>query len=194
MSEGIKETKSEIRRRVLRLREELGPEDRKRGRVLLTERILGHQWFYGSEELLCFVSFGSEIDTGGIWQEALRLGKAVYMPRVEAEGAVSVMEFYQIKSAAQLRPGYRGIFEPVEGLPKYEYREERVNRVLMIMPGAAFDGQRNRLGYGKGFYDRYLADKEALWLRTIGVGFSCQMVEEIPKSAADIRPYQVICV
>lgn len=189
----MKETKAEIRKRVLKLREELGPDQRKRGAVLLTERILGHQWFYGSLDILCFVSFGSEIDTGGIWQEALRLGKAVYMPRA-SEKPAPVMEFYRIRSAADLRPGYRGILEPVESAPRYEYQAEKMNRTLMLMPGAAFDRQRNRLGYGKGFYDRYLAEKEALCLRTIGVGFSCQMVEEIPWDPKDIRPYQVICV
>ena len=189
----MKETQAEIRKRVLKLRDELGPKEREKGAVLLTERILGHQWFYGSREILCFASFGSEIDTSVIWQEALRLGKAVYMPRV-VETPSLVMEFYRIRSESELRPGYRGIQEPVESAPRYEYHAEKMSRTLMLMPGAAFDRQKNRLGYGKGFYDRYLAEKEALCLRTIGVGFSCQMVEEIPRTPKDIRPYQVICV
>ena len=65
---------------------------------------------------------------------------------------------------------------------------------MMLMPGAVFDKMRNRIGYGKGFYDRFLADKENLQLRTIGVGFACQLVEELPSEAWDIKPYQVICV
>ena len=115
------------------------------------------------------------------------------MPRV-VETPSLVMEFYRIRSESELRPGYRGIQEPVESAPRYEYHAEKMSRTLMLMPGAAFDRQKNRLGYGKGFYDRYLAEKEALCLRTIGVGFSCQMVEEIPRTPKDIRPYQVICV
>ena len=59
---------------------------------------------------------------------------------------------------------------------------------------AVFDKMRNRIGYGKGFYDRFLADKENLQLRAIGVGFACQLVEELPSEAWDIKPYQVICV
>ncbi len=64
----------------------------------------------------------------------------------------------------------------------------------MLMPGAAFDRHRNRLGYGKGFYDRFLADKPLLQQRTIGVGFWCQMRAELPSSPLDVRPCQVICV
>jgi len=62
----------------------------------------------------------------------------------------------------------------------------------MLMPGVAFDGMRNRIGYGKGFYDRYLFDKPALQLRTIAIGFKCQKVEAIPANDNDIKPYQVI--
>ena len=71
---------------------------------------------------------------------------------------------------------------------------ETAEKILMLMPGVAFDKKRHRIGYGKGFYDRYLAGKEALQLRTIAVGFQCQMVEEIPAEELDIKPYQVICV
>lgn len=62
----------------------------------------------------------------------------------------------------------------------------------MIMPGVAFDVRRNRIGYGKGFYDRYLADKEGL--HTIAIGFDCQMVPEIEAGEKDIKPMQVICL
>ena len=52
---------------------------------------------------------------------------------------------------------------------------------------------RNRVGYGRGFYDRYLSDKEELQFRTLAVGFRCQMTEEIPVEEKDIRPCQVLC-
>jgi 5-formyltetrahydrofolate cyclo-ligase len=62
----------------------------------------------------------------------------------------------------------------------------------MIMPGVAFDPERNRIGYGKGFYDRYLQDKPAL--RTIAIGYDCQMVAEIQTEETDVKPMQVICL
>lgn len=188
--------KKAIRKAALAAREALDGSERKKGALLLTERILGHQWFYGAEEILCFVSYGSEIDTGEIITEALRLGKRVYVPKVLQgdDKTPQYMDFFRIEDMSQLKTGYRGIMEPSGDSERYVYTSKRAGRTLMLMPGAAFDSFRNRLGYGGGFYDRYLADKEALKLRTIAVGFKCQMVEAIPAESTDIKPCQVICV
>lgn len=183
--------KKAIRKAALAARKDLGTEERKKGSLLLAERILGHQWFYGSEHILCFVNHGSEIGTGEIIKEALRSGKRVYVPKV-LQG--NDMEFFRIESMSRLEPGYRGILEPSGDSEGYVYTPERAKRTLMLMPGAAFDGMRNRLGYGGGFYDRYLAGREVLQERTIAVGFKCQMVGEVPAESTDIRPCQVICV
>ena len=195
--------KQQNRKQVLAMRDNLSQEERERGAVLLTERICGHQWFYRSDIILAFVSYKSEIDTRQIIEEALRLGKQVYVPRVEQADleqaccgeTQSELVFYRIKSMTELSTGYKGIPEPaaIEN-ERYLYDPEEAEQSLMLMPGAVFDKMRNRIGYGKGFYDRFLADKENLQLRTIGVGFACQLVEELPSEAWDIKPYQVICV
>ncbi len=186
----MKATKAEIRREVLCKRNELDEEERKRAAFLLTERILGHQWYYLSDVLLGFVPYGSEIDISEILQDALAKGKKVYLPKVVGDD----MFFYLVESLDELEEGYKGILEPKGDTECFHYREEMADKVLMLMPGAAFDGLRNRIGYGKGFYDRYLQGKDALQLRTIAVGFSCQMVGEIEAEELDIKPYQVICV
>lgn len=186
--------KREIRKRILACRDSLSREEWERGTLLVTERLLGHQWFYGCEDFLCFVSYGSEIGTAELIDEALRLGKRVFVPRVERCGDEPSMEFYRIFSREELSGGYRGIPEPAGETERYVYSEERAEKTLLLMPGAAFDGCRNRIGYGKGFYDRYLADKETLRLHSVAIGFRCQMVEQIPAEETDIRPYQVICV
>ena len=183
-------TKREIRREVLTLRDGLNEQQRRMGSLKVADRIIGHQWFYQAEHLLIFVSYGSEIDTSEIILEALRKGKKVYVPKVEGD----IMHFYRIGSLDELVEGYKGIREPDGTSERYDEakRLEAGERVLMIMPGAAFDSLRNRIGYGKGFYDKYLADKEELQIYTIGIGFACQMVEEIPTEENDIKPYQVI--
>lgn len=189
--------KKEIRRQMLIKRDSLNAEERRRAAVLLTERILGHQWYYRSAVLLAFASCGSEIDTGEIIREALKQGKKVYLPRVmsaEPEQEEFYMDFFRIFNMDELRPGYRGIPEPSPESEKYVYHREEASDTLMLMPGVAFDRYRNRIGYGKGFYDNYLQDKEGLQLRTIGVGFQCQLAEQLPCDERDIRPYQVICV
>lgn len=190
-TQNSRERKNEIRKRILARRGELSPEERMRGTLLLTERILGHQWFYLSDFLLAYAGYGSEIGTEEILREALRKDKGVYLPKAQEDGR---MRFYRIQSLEELRTGFRGIPEPSGETEEYLYSPSVAERTLMLMPGVAFDGYRNRIGYGKGFYDRYLADKPKLQLRTIGVGFCCQLVEEIPGEEQDVRPYQVICV
>lgn len=189
----FRKEKSEIRRRVLALRDGLSDEERKKASLILTERIVGHQWFYRSEYVLSFVSYGSEISTVEIMEEALRAGKKLYVPKV-IQGQACRMAFYRIRSLEELKEGYRGIPEPSGDSEEYMYSDTAAEHTLMLMPGAAFDRYRTRLGYGKGFYDRYLADKALLQLRTIAVGYKCQLVEMLPWEDTDIKPYQVICV
>lgn len=196
-AEGMKETdlelqaaKKALRRQILQKRDALSGRERERASLLLTERILGHQWFYLSDTVLGFASYGSEIDLDEILKEALRKGKKLYLPRVEGEE----MNFYRVHSLTGLQKGYKGIREPFGDTEKYVYDGGACQKLLMLMPGAAFDLYRGRVGYGKGFYDRFLADKPQLQLRSIGVGFACQMAERVPCGEGDIRPYQVICV
>lgn len=188
-----KTKKCDIRRRILQERDSLGAEARKTGDTLLTERILGHQWFYRSEYLLCYANYGSEISTMDIMREALKAGKKVYVPKVLGDREPK-MDFFRIEALEDLAAGYKGIPEPPGITEIYAYSPERAEQSFMLMPGVAFDSFRNRIGYGKGFYDRFLADKEQLQLRTIAVGYRCQLLDELPAGRMDIRPYQIICV
>jgi len=193
------QTKKEIRKELLLRRDALNEKEQLRAEILITERILGHQWFYRSDIILGFMSYGSEIRTGQLLEEALRKGKRVYLPRVEGEE----MNFYRIEGASGdlektdnfgLVSGYHGIPEPSGHTERYRYYEEDALKSLILMPGVGFDPYRNRLGYGKGFYDRFLADKPGLQIRSIAIGHQCQMVESLPADERDIRPYQVILV
>lgn len=181
--------KKSLRKEVLQIRDALDEKAQLRAEILITERLLGHQWFYGSDQILCFASYGSEIRTGQILEEAVRKGKKVFLPKVEGND----MCFY-LSKLSDCVPGYHGIYEPSGITEKYAYSEETAKRTLLIMPGVAFDPYRNRLGYGKGFYDRFLKDKPGLWIRSIAIGHACQKVEEIPTDEQDIKPYQVILV
>ena len=116
--------KQEMRKSILRARDALNPVERERGNILLTERILGHQWFYGSEVLLCFVSIGSEIDTGEIMREAFRRKKKVYVPKVILGSQEPRMRFYRIASLEELSEGYRGIPEPSGMSEEFRYEAD----------------------------------------------------------------------
>lgn len=189
-NDSMTERKKRLRREILARRDALTAAQQRRAEVLITERILGHQWFYLSEILLGFVSYGSEISTKEILAEALAKGKKVYVPKVEGEE----IAFYRMKAVTELVEGYKGILEPAGNTEKYEYDQETAKKTLLLMPGVGFDPYRNRMGYGKGFYDRFLSDKEGLWTRSIAIGHACQVCENIPADVRDVKPYQVITV
>lgn len=186
--------KKTVRKEILSLRDSLSGNERKRGDILVTEKILGHQWYYGAEYLLLFASYGSEIDTRMILEDGLKKGKKVYLPKVVGND----MYFYRITGYEDLTEGYRGIPEPKGNTECFlnqseeEKFQDAEGKTLMIMPGVAFDNNRRRIGYGGGFYDRYLADKP--WIHTIAIGYKCQMLSEIPTQETDIRPGQIICL
>jgi 5-formyltetrahydrofolate cyclo-ligase len=232
--------KRRIRKEVLSKRDAMSAEERHIASIALTERILGHQWFYGARKLLCFVSYGSEIETRHILEEALRVGKEVYVPKVEIDkkkdatvkdakmsnaklnliktddakvdyaqvgntqadnteignakvGNTQHLSFYRLKSMNDLHLGYKGIPEPSGESEPYTYQPDETD-ILLLMPGVAFDPYKRRLGYGRGFYDRFLADKEILTQHSIAIGFACQLVDEIEENEWDIKPYQVILI
>jgi len=188
----IAEIKRHIRHEILRKRSELSVAERIKASLVITDRIIGHQWFYRADVLLAFVGYGSEIDTSGIINEALRCGKQVYVPKVCA----GVINFYRIYDYNELERGYKGIPEPSGLSERYDFysRDDIGDGTLLLMPGVAFDTKKNRIGYGKGFYDRFLQDKEELRLHSIAICFSCQIVDSIPCTEYDIRPYQIISV
>lgn len=182
--------KKAVRKEILALRDSLSAEERQRGNLLATEKIAGHQWYYTAEYLLLFAGYGSEIDLSFLAEDGLKKGKKVYFPKVKGKE----MNFYRVRNLAELQAGYKGILEPkgdTEIFPGEEGQKSLADKTLMIMPGVAFDRQRRRIGYGGGYYDRYLADKP--WLHTIAAGYKCQLLWEIPAGAQDIRPGQIIC-
>lgn len=188
------ESKKEIRKRILAQRNALSDTQRFRSQMLLTDRILEHEWYKQAEAVLLYAAYGSEISTDAVLEDALRTGKKVYLPKVED----CFMEFYRILKTNELKPGYKGILEPDGRSEKFIWQEGVADGIqtslsaLMLMPGVAFDISGNRIGYGKGFYDRYLADKASL--PTIAIGFACQMTEHITADETDRKPMQVICL
>lgn len=185
------ETKEEIRKRVLKLRKEQSREAWDFGTRQIAETVTAHRWFEEAEYIYCYVDVSGETGTEEIIREAWRRGKTVLLPRVCGDN----MEFLPVSSLEELAPGAFGIPEPVEKESdtarmrgKVPFPSERTG--LMLLPGVAFDRKKNRVGYGKGYYDRYL--KAYPYLHTIAIAFSFQIVEEIPAGAHDIAPELVI--
>ncbi len=135
------------------------------------ERLLKLPAFLQAKTLFCYASYGSELPTELIAAAHPR----VAYPKVMAEGE---MKFYQ---GGQLVPGYRGIPEPQGG-------EEVLPQPgdLMLLPGLAFSLEGYRLGYGKGFYDRYLATVPCKPI-CCGLCFEEQIMDKIPYNGYDYQ-------
>lgn len=175
-------SKKELRKSILQIRDGLSLDERTSYSKIISDKILEWNVYRECEALLIYVNFRSEADTHEIIKNALMQHKKVYCPKVIGDD----MLFYQISSLNDLESGYMGIKEPVEGLDIFDYKGDNI---LMIMPGSVFDKAGNRIGYGKGYYDRFLAECHRRECRpvTTAIAFSVQMVENIPTESHDYK-------
>ncbi len=176
--------KKEIRKEILKHRRSLTEEEIRSGSHAIAEKILSMEVYQKAEAVYLYIDCKGEASVREIYEAALRDDKRIAAPRVHGED----MTFYYIHSMEEdLEPGYFAIPEPKTSLP-----EATDETALLLVPGVGFDPECHRLGYGKGFYDKYLFDKRNL--HTIGIGFDCQMVSLIESNETDIKPMQVICL
>ena len=131
-----------------------------------------------------YMATGEEAATLALLQNALAAGKKVVVPRVSGTGLIW-HELTDLRPEKQLRRGVFGIQEPRETTPVWQPGEGPAP-VVWLIPGAGFDRKGNRLGRGGGYYDRALREAGVVD-GTIGLGFSCQLVEEIPADESDWR-------
>ena len=141
------ETKKQIRREILSIRDALSKEERKKKSDRIKKQLAELPVFEQADQLLIYAGYGSEVETDAIMELAFRKRKLVFCPRVEGKK----MQFYQITDLSQLVSGYRSIREPQ---PQRSWQQKPGD--LVIMPGTVFDKEGNRIGYGGGFYDRFL--------------------------------------
>ena len=120
-----------------------------------------------------------------VGEDAVLRKKKVFFPKSNDNGT---MEFYQVVSIKQLESGYKGIKEPVVN-ERYLYRFERSEDTLVIVPGVAFDANGYRVGYGKGFYDRFLEQEPNH--PTLALCYDFQVVEKIESKPWDV-PLDII--
>lgn len=160
--------KLQLRAEMKRLRRECA--DREERDKLIFSRLFS-QTFMQAESFFVYHSFGTEADTRRIIKELLKQNKKVYLPRVAGK------EMLLVRYEGQaLLPGAFGIEEPESG-------EEGAFVEVCIAPLLAADRAGGRLGYGGGFYDRWLADKSCF---KVGLAYSFQLVEKVPAESTDV--------
>lgn len=129
----------------------------------LTRILVACDFFQRSKAISCYMSMPGEVETSSIALEALRVGKILYTPRISPDR--KSMKMFRVYSEADLMSmqptGPWGIREPDltwQGQPREEVEPQSTVLDIIFLPGVAFDASFARLGHGKGFYDRFLAD------------------------------------
>lgn len=121
-----------------------------------------------------YLSTHNEVETDGIIEELLKQGKVVAAPRIEDNELV----FHKLESIKDIELNKYHIREPL-------FSSETIDNIeIMIVPGIAFDISKNRIGYGKGYYDRYLSKHECY---KVGLAFDEHLHKEIPTDSSDIK-------
>ncbi len=141
----------------------------------IADRLESEDLFRNASAILTYVSKPEEVNTRGIIERALASGRAVLTPRV---GDNQALEWVRIEAVNALQTGSFGVMEPIGPATTLEISSDGV----ALIPGVAFDRAGFRLGWGKGFFDRFLATFAGA---SIGLAFDCQLYESLPREPHD---------
>jgi 5-formyltetrahydrofolate cyclo-ligase len=182
-TDALTERKIALRKTILAARAAMPPAQRHLESLLLVGRITSHVRYLRAKAVLAYAGFGEEVDTTGFLQAVLDAGKTLILPRVDKTSGT--LGLYAVRDLDQdLVPGQWGIREP---RPDPARRQALRTADFVLTPGLAFDAQCNRLGYGKGYYDRLFGDCPGALPYRLAIAFDCQMVDAVPFGISDVR-------
>jgi 5-formyltetrahydrofolate cyclo-ligase len=172
------EKKRLLRQKVLKLRNSLTLRQRKIKSASIFKKLKNLQLFKKAKTVMFYMTYGSEVMTEKMIKESIKMGKNAVIPALNLKMNKIIPK--QIKSLKDVYFGSYGIREPKKGARIA--REEDID--IVITPGVAFDMAGARLGYGKGYYDRFLSKIEKK--KRIGAAFKLQIVEKLPRTRQDL--------
>lgn len=177
-----KKSKKDIRTEVKKRRREAEAEMIHQNSEKICDAFLALPEYRKAETVFAYMDCKNEVETAKVIEQCWKDGKTIAVPKVFGE----IMKYYAITSYDDLEDGYFGILEPKHA----ELPEIIAGDGLMILPGVAFDEERHRIGYGGGFYDRYLEAHPRM--QKIAFAFEFQMFEEVPFEEFDRKPEKII--
>lgn len=164
------------------LRQHLRRNPRNGNDEMLCEHVLAHPWFQRAKTIMAYAALAGEPNLQPVLEEILLQGKILVLPRCEKDGAMSGR---RVSALPRCAPGMYGVTEPPEDSPVvYPTQID-----LILVPGMAFDAQGGRLGRGKGYYDRFLAEYQG---RTMGICYHGNLLEQVPVEGHDKRMDAVV--
>ena len=182
---GIKEEKVLLRRDCVAVRDGIDPAERKARDERIAVLCQSLAVFRFAEKVLCYHPIRSEANLCTVMEAALAMGKELYLPLVK-KGEEGKMSFHRILSFDDLEKGSFGVMEPSSALPVWK---EDGRSAVCFIPALAYAKDGYRLGYGKGYYDRFLS---AFSGSKVGVTYSELFLECVPHNRFDCRADLVV--
>lgn len=176
----IRKQKDEIRAEYSARRAAMDKAEKARRDGAITKAALSLVSFRYAEYVLLYAATDHEIDVSAIAEEALARGKKIAFPRCDKE--THTMRYHIVSSLDELIPEAYGILEPPADNPVYD-PEKDLGSAICFVPGLVYDKEGYRLGYGKGFYDRYLSGFSG---STVGVVYSDYILPAVPRGRFDV--------
>lgn len=173
--------KQALRRIIREQKRAMSPEEITRQSRELAARLCAHPAYRHSAAIYGYLSYNQEVQTLPILRKALQDGKRVAVPKVLGD----TMAFLWLDDLNAVAKGYCGIPEPIANGPIADCPQ-----ALVLMPGLAFDREGHRLGYGGGFYDRFLEQEPNH--PTLALCFDFQLLPEVVTDSHDIPVDYVI--
>lgn len=189
-------SKEKVRKKAVETRDSMDEESRQQKSEEIAKKILEADWFKEADIVLSYHAFRSEVEVNALNRAVLTQGKKLYLPKTFAKE--KQIRFFEITDLSKLKRGYQKIWEPTGEEPEFSFEtvKEEQKKVLMIMPGTAYDARGYRMGYGGGYYDRYLNAHEAEWkmidFMTVFAAFSEQKMILIPGERCDVKPDVIV--
>ncbi|MBI5049643.1 MAG: 5-formyltetrahydrofolate cyclo-ligase [Nitrospirae bacterium] len=185
--------KDNLREKLLKKRDCIEPWKRQEKAAGIMKRLFSMPEFRSAKKILFYASFKSEVNTIPCLDAAIEAGKRVILPVVDKKQ--KRLKLVEIKDISELMPGYLGILEP--SVPKS--RERKLREIdLAILPGAGFDVNGNRIGYGAGYYDKLLGCEPyrisglKKHIATIALAFEKQIVPRVPNEGHDVKIDKIV--
>lgn len=174
-----------LRESVLNKRKSLTPDEVRKASEAIVAKLAQSSCIKGSNVIMSYMPYGNEVDIKPFNKWVLDCGKILLLPRVLNDSDIDAVRVNDIDTG--LVKGSFGILEPAS--EKESFSTDLID--VILVPGVAFDVQGNRLGHGRGYYDRFLAlcKSDTVFL---GIAYSFQVFGSIPFDECDIRVHEVI--
>lgn len=180
MKGNIKEQKDSLRKKILSERSAIVDPERTEYQESIISRFLSLASYRFAETVLLYYPIKGEVDMLSVAASAIKAGKKVAFPRCDSKNFT--MTYHLISSVDDLDGGTYGIPEPLPSLPIYTPSPEKND--LIVVPAVCFDKEGYRIGYGRGYYDRYLCSFSGT---AVGVTFHKLLQLSLPRGRFDRR-------